>query len=61
VLFYGVRHPRLASSGLGTDVLELFVDPADAVRLAADRDPDAHRLRELFDPFEVDLDAAAIN
>ena len=41
-------------------MLELFVDPADAVRLEADWDLDAHGLRELFDLIEVDLDAAGI-
>jgi hypothetical protein len=46
VLFYGVRNTRLARPEFGTDVLELFVDPADAVRLAADWDLDAHGRRE---------------
>jgi hypothetical protein len=57
VLFYGVRNPRLARPEFGTDVLELFVDPADAVRLAADWDLDAHGRRELFDLIEVELAA----
>ena len=55
MLFYAVRNPRLARSELGIDVLELFVDPADAVRLAADWDLDADELRELFDLIEVEL------
>jgi hypothetical protein len=59
VLFYGVRDPRLARSGLCVDLLEPFVDPADAVRLAADWDLDAHGLRELFDLIEVELGSAA--
>jgi hypothetical protein len=58
VLFYGIRNPTLAWSELGVDVLELFVDPADAVRLAADWDLDAEGLRELFDLIEVELGSA---
>jgi hypothetical protein len=36
MLLYGVRDPRLANSRLGTDVVEFFVDPADAVQLTVD-------------------------
>jgi hypothetical protein len=39
-------------------MLELFVDPADAVRLAADWDLDAHGLRELFELIGVELGSA---
>jgi hypothetical protein len=61
VLFYAVRNPRLARSELGIDVLELFVDPADAVRLTVDWDLDDDQLGELFDLVEVDLIAAGMN
>jgi hypothetical protein len=54
-------NPRLANSELGQHVLELFVDPADAVRLTVDWDMNGDELGELFDLVEITLGSAEMN
>ena len=60
MIFYGVRDPRLAGAKLG-DVVGLYVDPAEALRVIVDWNRDEPEHAGVLEIVEIALGSAGTN